>query len=472
MPSPATVHPGPFSRAKVVRIPDVDPLNGRPTFDELDLPEIERAENLSATLPYRRDDPTTFDDVTVECIIPEPVKQAILSLPNFPQPVKANKNPAFTIRPDGNSGVGMFAARDLAVGDLILAERPLMLTAMGMGVPTPMMAYIASKIDRHDAFLALRNVKGYTRSFIKGIYDTNAIGIAGLPGYPHAVSAICNNISRINHSCDPNCFWNWHLESFAVEVRATKHIKKGEQIFGAYTTVSQPRDARRKFLLERYKFYCQCTVCSLPDDESKASNARRMKIMKLARSARPGDTTRVTKWINDPTTPDNQVVDECLEVIRLMEKEGIWPSKLWTATIERLVQAYCSLKNAKRASFGARRASALFKAYNFGEDSAGWSAVAENPKGTTWWSFLSDTRQMMEAMSHHGVNMLGDTTSTGSDFDPAGPPMGFMADFTGERVESRVFEMPEGAGIGSIEEMIKTLGLSSQDFITLRRPST
>ncbi|KAF8995784.1 hypothetical protein BDQ17DRAFT_1545075 [Cyathus striatus] len=80
-----------------------------------------------------------------ECIIYGCMKREIYNTPRFPAPLPSlatNQTPAYRIASTGNKmGQGMFATRDINVGQLILVERPLLMfpikfTAKGSNSPT------------------------------------------------------------------------------------------------------------------------------------------------------------------------------------------------------------------------------------------------------------------------------------------------------------------------------------------------
>jgi hypothetical protein len=78
------------------------------------------------------------------------------------------------------------------------------------------------------------------------------------------------NISRINHSCSPNCVrvqklvgGKQHMDVFAV-----RDIEPGEEFTISYVGdmyVCQPR-IDRQARLSRWSFACSCSVCSIPED--------------------------------------------------------------------------------------------------------------------------------------------------------------------------------------------------------------
>lgn len=81
----------------------------------------------------------------------------------------------------------------------------------------------------------------------------NYIGV-----YVHPYAAL------INHSCDYNSVVVFDGEE--VFVKAVRPISNGEQIFISYIDATNPSDVRRKELLERYFFHCQCSKCLLGTD--------------------------------------------------------------------------------------------------------------------------------------------------------------------------------------------------------------
>ncbi|KAI0076819.1 hypothetical protein K474DRAFT_1196426 [Panus rudis PR-1116 ss-1] len=412
--------PRPWVKPKSVQIPTVVPYHGRTRIKAhlAPLSELDTDTILTA-LPGRHDNPGILDKVAVQCIFTAQIHKAILALPDITQPVPQDDVPAYAIRVDRKRGLGMYATRDLDIGDFIVAERPLLLYPMGVPFRGPILTDAVNRMtnDRRDAYCALRNVNGYTGSFLSGIRDTNSLGVDGIPGYPYHIGAVCDVISRVNHryalsicisgvqvphhflsySCTPNSHWTFRVESFAIEVRAKAAIKKGDQIFAPYTFLDEPRSERRKILLKGYKFLCDCPSCSLPDSDSRVSDARRKRILQLTHEEMRRDGIKILKWLASPNTPDLQLIDECKDVINLMDTERIWPAAVSSAILQRIVQAYCAIEDAENASYWARRASKYFLADNLGDD-AGWSLVAENPEATDWWGLRKEARRVQQQL--------------------------------------------------------------------------
>lgn len=54
-------------------------------------------------------------------------KRLVLSTPGFPSPIVHPPRVTYEVRETGEHGLGVFATEDIEAGDLILAERPLVI---------------------------------------------------------------------------------------------------------------------------------------------------------------------------------------------------------------------------------------------------------------------------------------------------------------------------------------------------------
>jgi hypothetical protein len=164
------------------------------------------------------------DEPVSECLFFAGSKEVVLNTPGFPQPLIHPAAPAFRMSTVPGKGMGLFSTRALKMGDLILSERPLLVTVRGMYTrvakgDTPAMIFqrslnqlekynsIAVERMRDDdkaAFMALANSHKEDGSGpIVGINRTNGLGIEGLrPGVEDETKrcvAILKHISRLNH---------------------------------------------------------------------------------------------------------------------------------------------------------------------------------------------------------------------------------------------------------------------------------
>jgi len=162
---------------------------------------------------------TPLEECTV-CLLWMDQKEPILSIPSFPSfPANFLKEPLYKIGLSQiGSGKGMFSTTALTRGDLITAERPIILypTALplssnsSMPHPDALIAMLLEPKELHEyrrrQFLALHNCKEVTKetSLLRGICNTNSLRVGELPG-PHenvTYSAVANDISRITHRCE------------------------------------------------------------------------------------------------------------------------------------------------------------------------------------------------------------------------------------------------------------------------------
>ncbi|KDQ11522.1 hypothetical protein BOTBODRAFT_451501 [Botryobasidium botryosum FD-172 SS1] len=138
------------------------------------------------------------------CMLPRGIKEQILVLPSFPHRLAiAPSKCKFRIGTSALSGLGMFATADFATGDIILDERPLLVTPQIIHFDFLKQAVDTMPKWFRAAYLALANVKGNTCAPEVGIIRTNAFGV-DLPGSDDVFTAVFEHTSRCNHSCVPN----------------------------------------------------------------------------------------------------------------------------------------------------------------------------------------------------------------------------------------------------------------------------
>ncbi|KAK0189853.1 hypothetical protein F5146DRAFT_932000 [Armillaria mellea] len=295
------------------------------------------------------------------------------------------------------AGKGMFAAKDLAPGDLILRERPVVVipeiipTVNGDASQFIILAVQNVPPKEKEVFLQLHDCKKFPDN-VKGIVDTNAMNIGRLPGpFEGSFAGVALGLSRINHRfvlglpCAPNAICAWHTPSFTFNITAFKPIKAGEQIFISYLTqteILKPRAARIKTLQDKYAFACQCPSCSLPKKECKSSNGRRAFLFAVQEKLGSGGN-ELEAWIKDRTLPDDHVIKRSSLVMDTMEREGVFNYGLWRYYYAMVCKAHCALKNELRAREGAEKilVGMLAKHTTDGE----WSKVVARPQESNWW---------------------------------------------------------------------------------------
>merc|ERR1712176_180965 len=88
-----------------------------------------------------------------------------------------------------------------------------------------------------------------------------------------------------NHCCNPNVNRAWAATLGKEVFHATRVIQPGEELCISFIDeITCCRTVRRNILQERFKFFCQCQVCSLQGDAQTTSDARREEFDRLDRS--------------------------------------------------------------------------------------------------------------------------------------------------------------------------------------------
>ena len=116
---------------------------------------------------------------------------------------------------------------------------------------------------------------------VQGIYKTNCYGFGKrLPGK----SGIFFAMSRLNHSCRPNCERWWNDERKIETLYALHDISTDEELTVYYTNIVLCRDERQARLDENWRFVCLCECCRLTGEQRILSDSRRERVKKTTES--------------------------------------------------------------------------------------------------------------------------------------------------------------------------------------------
>ena len=228
----------------------------------------------------------------------------------------------FTIRTSEavQKGEGAFASRNIQRGDMILSERPIFSTPTNTHDRLKYIfieAAIRNLSPTHlDHFLSLQNSHTDCSCFpnpLIGIFSTNAFGVADEEG-------ICLRASRFNHSCSPNAKFSFNSNTGELRIHALGTITLGEEIFIAYISggrviYGSPRRSRQALLRAEHHFTCACSVCSLPEAESKMSDARRVKVNEIWEVMQSFIPTQGIQRLH-------LVLNDIVKAIHLLKEEG------------------------------------------------------------------------------------------------------------------------------------------------------
>jgi hypothetical protein len=169
-----------------------------------------------------------------ECLMSARIKHLVLSTPGYPQPVRHPRRKMCVIREAPGKGLGVFALEPIEKGDLIFAERPIIVCPSLLGTlvrsdATPEMA-IASYLAQSEAIvesLLLRQAPEKVKAYMEltnchetdgsgpkyGIMRTNGLGLSHLKE-PHKrdkdviihYAGVGEVLSRVNHRLDLRSF--------------------------------------------------------------------------------------------------------------------------------------------------------------------------------------------------------------------------------------------------------------------------
>lgn len=148
----------------------------------------------------------------------------------------------YEVREVEGKGLGVFALSDLVAGELVIADTPVELSRDDAGGKR-------AEFDEHP------------------------------------------DISRTNHSCNPNCQSTWNEVDEQMQLYACTNITAGEELCHDYVDVRAPQAQRQEDLWARpegFRFQCLCLSCAAPS--AKSDGIRSQMQMLNANFVHGGDT--------------------------------------------------------------------------------------------------------------------------------------------------------------------------------------
>ena len=169
--------------------------------------------------------------------------------------------------------LGMVATRDIARGERILAEQPLLIVSEGMKEADLAASVAALTPKDHQRFSDLTcNEQRHGPKSAFGIVATNGIPFRHR-GKKHG--GLFLTTSRVNHACDANVAFKWNPTTERLTIHALRAIKSGEEITYNYgfDTIFCCRAERQSRLQTTFGFVCLCAKCELKGDALRKSEA-------------------------------------------------------------------------------------------------------------------------------------------------------------------------------------------------------
>ena len=203
---PARSSPGTISASafKTVKIP-ATPYR-RPAPVPVTCKTVARRRLVLKNCPLREVPASLVTGVLLYEGVEEEIRHT-LHTDHFPLPFFTPSPPVYNIVPFANSGIGMVAIADIACGETIVCERPLLVYPAAVRGATVRDALNILERgvqglhpENRSAVHALTNAKVPDwPSHLKGILDTNSVGIGALLGYHAMYAALPRDIARVNH---------------------------------------------------------------------------------------------------------------------------------------------------------------------------------------------------------------------------------------------------------------------------------
>lgn len=219
---------------------------------------------------------------------------------------------------------GVRAAKSYTIGEEILREHPAMRVCTSHPASSPGEAEDRFRRAVQEAYDACSEVTQAAITELSSCREDNAPGgkktlqkVFGTNTYALGQGATYGglflSLSRLNHSCRPNCVHFWNPSLHQMVVHAVRDIENGEELYTCYG----PGDCRltserQEYLLERYNFECLCNMCQEGSDVKNDGD-------KL-------EFTRINRFHDNLpmlTSPDAtkavEKVDECLDLLQKLQ---------------------------------------------------------------------------------------------------------------------------------------------------------
>ncbi len=194
------------------------------------------------------------------------------------------------IRDIPGKGNGLFAKKAFGIGDVILAEAPL--------IVMPDDVFSHDDMDRIEAWLdrQINKLTSDQRSVFFDLSDFNEekspLGVFftnDMTFGKEDAAAIFPTMARANHACQPNA--DFVSRDEFMEMIAVKKIAAGEEITLSYLPAadvgSDVRAVRRNYLRRWYGFQCLCRTCTSLDEAFEENEALRRRLRSFQLKSEP-----------------------------------------------------------------------------------------------------------------------------------------------------------------------------------------
>ncbi|KAF9062763.1 hypothetical protein BDP27DRAFT_1481567 [Rhodocollybia butyracea] len=290
-----------------------------------------------------------------ECWITVHAMRIVLATPGFPIPPLLPRG-GFKIHriasPGGKKGLGMFPARHIKAGELIIDERPLLVVPASSAAVDPALWAMGIVGDSSNG---KKKGKKYTVRRL----GTNGIAIEDekfrdegkyLLGCTIGgiYTAICDEISRINHSCSPNTSFDWNTTTFSVRIHAVRDIPVVDKITLAYTTTLwTPLPNAHP---------CACRPACDPARIRKGDACRALITKQIS-------TIRAVPFRNLSISKQKKVLEGCVERVKEMGEDGMEEADKYRELLRYVVEGYACLGEGEKMVDYAKKLEGVCRAF-------------------------------------------------------------------------------------------------------------
>ncbi|GAA5947674.1 hypothetical protein JCM3765_001028 [Sporobolomyces pararoseus] len=200
-------------------------------------------------------------------------------------------SPPWKVTSMAGKGFGAVAEKDLELGELLIAERPLCIWPANLDErqARELFEQLDEREQKVYMDLAPCVATDVELDEVRSRRAANGFSIAlpSVPGYcgTQTVAMMFPKISRINHSCTPNASQVMNFMTLRMEVFSVAKVPSGTEVTIEYVPglITQTWAERQKALHESFGFdKCLCEVCSASPTEIAKSDSRRLEIKRLS----------------------------------------------------------------------------------------------------------------------------------------------------------------------------------------------
>ncbi|GAA5982035.1 hypothetical protein JCM11641_004304 [Rhodosporidiobolus odoratus] len=322
--------------------------------------------------------------------------------------------------PNGE-GLGAFASRDLSIGQLLIAERPLCIWPNGLSAPQAQDLFNQMSDKQKKVFMELTDGGAETRKEYSELDEVRVrracngfslpiLGVEEMEG--RTAGFVFPRIARVNHSCAPNAAQVMNWSTLRLELYSITPTARDTELTIEYlpSLLLLTHSERQTALKTSFGFSrCLCPVCTAPPAEIERSDERRREIKRLVGGLREGARDR------------KETMRKMERVRVLCEEEGV--RGLPDFGDENLNSSFAVYKSLyARAQREAGAISVEAGAVVMADDEQATDQVGTDPPAGSSARASSDTDQPERGLSKLPAVIIKQKTSDSSDSDSAQLP--------------------------------------------------